>query len=424
MSRRYTIEYGDEFLDFQVPNTLSVMEIGLLPIKAEREPEEIIRYALDHPLGTHLERILKLNSQIAIILDDITRPTPTALILAELLPRLNELGVKDEQIHLIFALGTHRVMTKQEIFSKLGENIYEKYKIYQPRYDSPEDYQKIATSSDGQDISLYKPALDCDIRIGIGNIVPHNTLGWSGGGKILFPGVADKESIANFHLRAARSGSVFGNVENPIRHEVEFWVRQIGLDFIINTILTRDMELLDCVAGDPILAHREGVAKAEEVYGVKVHKKSDIVIVNGEPSSFDFWQGTKGLNAANLLVRDNGVVILAIPAREGVGPHDEYLDYLGSEDPDSQLVQKANAKDPIALAVGLMIAKLHKRFSIYVYSDAMSTTQLKRARIKKIESIDACLYTFSNRSNFKTLTIVHNGAEILPIISNPDQHGD
>ena len=406
---------------------MQVIEIAPHAPKPETSGEALIRQALEHPVGTSLPDLSPAGKRVCLICDDISRPTPAKKILEVLLPQLIRLGVRREDIYFVFALGSHRRMTQTEVRQKLGAQIAAEFPVYQSSFSDPSELLDLGCTEDGIPITVCRQIMDSEIRIGIGNIVPHNTLGWSGGCKILFPGVTSEQTVCRFHMKAMleRTGPVFGLAENAVRLDVERWAGKIGLHFLINTVLTRTGEIYRVVAGDCVQAHRQGVGYAKEIYAVQVPQRADIVVVDSHPSDCDFWQGTKGFNAANVLLKDGGSCVLVSPFYEGVGPHAQYPAMIGWDGADA-LLNEMYAKgpqafpdyDPLALSVGAMIGRMRRRFSMYAYTDGMSAQKLAEAGIQKTDDLSKTLLELSGQYGPGTvLAIVHDGAEIVPEIA-------
>ena len=289
------ISYGEEALSFSIPDKMPCYELFPNEVTIPQDSQSVIFDALKNPVGCSLESLVSPEKRVCIISDDVSRPTPVHKILAVLLPYLYELGIRQENIYFVMALGSHRHMTQAEIDTKLGADTARNYRVYQSSFADPEELLDLGcTEGDNVKITVYRRVMESDIRIGIGNIVPHNTLGWSGGSKILFPGVTSEETVSKFHTKAMlqSTGRVFGVPENDIRCSVERWAEKIGLHFIINTILDRHANIYRVAAGDYIQAHRRGIEYAKEVYCVPMPGKADIVIADSHPSDCDFWQGT------------------------------------------------------------------------------------------------------------------------------------
>ncbi|NLV58997.1 MAG: nickel-dependent lactate racemase [Clostridiales bacterium] len=420
----HRIRYGHQELSFQIPQGCRFAAIHPKPVSAAPDAQAEIRRALDQEIGASLASLASPGKRVCIICDDISRPTPVSTIVPLLLHRLTTLGVQKEAIYFVLALGSHRRMTHQEVEHKLGAEIAGDFAVYQSSFADPSELLDLGHTEDGAVIEVYRRVMDSDVRIGIGNIVPHNTLGWSGGSKILFPGVTSEETVSKFHMRAMmpRDERIFGNVNNSVRRDVETWTEKIGLHYIINTVLTGEQALYRAVAGHHVLAHRQGVEYARDVFSVPAPYAADIVLVDSYPSDCDFWQGTKGFNAADVVVRDGGSAILVSPFYEGVGPHPEYPVMVGRDDASSLLdaliargPSAAPGMDPLAVAVGALISRMRQRFDMYVYSDGVEDALLESARIRRTRDLGQTLAELNERyGGHADVLLIHSGAEVVP----------
>ncbi len=420
--------YGSEKLFFDVPDGAECTVYKPKYIEGSEDEERTIREAIEHPIGIKLSQLVDESKRVCIISDDISRSTPVDRVLKVLLPYLIKLGVKKENIFFVMALGSHRLMTEEEIKSKLGTEVVSDYPVFQSAFKSPEELLYLGnTEEDGIPITISKVVMDSDVRIGIGNIVPHNTLGWSGGCKILFPGVTSEDTVCKFHLRAMMRSDeiIFGNPNNSIRLDLERWTKLIGLSYIINTVLTGTGRIYKVVAGDYVQAHRQGVKYAEDVYAVAVPERPDIVVVDSHPSDCDFWQGTKGFNPANVLLEEGGTALLISPFYEGVGPHREYPYMIGCDDASNVLERMCcgdpeglDEMDALAVAVGALISRMRQKFELIVYSEGISDKYLNMARIKHSTDVSRTLAELNEKkyNGHAKIAVLRCGAEIVPII--------
>ncbi len=291
-----------------------------LPVELP-DQNTVVDVALDNPIGTgRLEELLGPDDRVVIIVDDITRPTPTAKILPVILARLEQIGIAAESIVIFVALGTHRPMTYEELSVKLGDEVLARYRVINRDYRVG-DYVALGTTVSGIPIEVSREILAADFRIAIGNIVPHITSGWGGGSKIILPGVCSRRTVEQMHYQACVSQpllEILGTRDTPARREMDDIAGKIGLDFIVNTVLDGHQRMVGVFAGHYIAAHRAAVALAEQVMVVPIPQPADIVIASAYPSHFDYWQGIKPYVFAHLAVREGGILIFLLDGEESL----------------------------------------------------------------------------------------------------------
>ena len=380
-----TLPYGKEKVSVNIPkkNFIGMMDPEF--VNPCVDLEKLIEEAVSNPIGgARLEDIISHEKTIAIIIDDISRPTPISTILPILLSHLLSFGALPKNIVIVAALGSHRYMTEEELKERVGADIYNNYRVINSEFRKPEGLTYVGKTPEGVDILVTKAVMDSDIHIGIGCLVPHPVMGWGGGGKIIYPGVAGEKTVAYFHLVASLyDENLYGLDTTPIRDMMEQWVDSVGLDFIINVVLNAKAEIVDVVAGHYVKAHREGVRRGKEIIGFKVTEKADIMIASSHPADQDFWQSPKALYAAEAAVKGDrgGIMILLSPNYEGVGPHPEYPKCMGRDDGDSAVRECISGKtvdDPLALAVGNSMSKLRRRRRLIVVSDGVSAEDMRQ----------------------------------------------
>ena len=180
-------------------------------------------------------------------------------------------------------------------------------------------------------VHVNKKILEADYVVGLGNIIPHCDAGFSGGAKIVQPGVCGFATTAATHIAAALLDEIpLGDLNNPCRQGIEEVAGKVGLKFIINVVMSPSGEVIDVFAGDFIAAHRAGAILAEQVYGVEIPELADIVIVSSQPGDIDFWQGEKALISAYFCVKKGGIIIFVAPCYEGMEHnHPRLRDWVG-----------------------------------------------------------------------------------------------
>jgi len=401
------------FMGFFTPEANKVSEL---------EEEFIITRAINNPIGTpKLSQMVRPGMKVIIIADDKTRPTPVKKILPILLNEINSGGVSDKNISVIFALGTHSPMNEDEMVERSGV-VANRIKLFNSKFRESGGFADCGRAPDGMHVFIDKRVAEADFKIGIGSIIPHPECGWGGGAKIICPGVASEETVTNFHLSFAYvDWNTYGSDKAPVRLNMEKWINTIGLDFIINAVITPDNRVYQVVAGDYIKAHRRGIRYGCEVYLVRVPEKADIVLITSFRADDDFWLASKAVFAGELIIKEGGTLILVTPCPNGIGPHPEYADFIGCDDWDS-LLKKAFAgkiRNPIALSSGVAIAKMRKRFDIAIVSEGLNPDEIKTMKCQYFVSVEDAVYSAirKNKRDLK-IAVLPYGISTLPIINN------
>lgn len=283
------------------------------------DQRQVVLDTLANPIGAErLENIAKSGQSVVILFDDSTRPTPTAAILPPVLDALRRAGVRDEDVRLFAALGTHRPMTAAELRLKLGADIVARCNIINREYLDG-DFVNLGMTPSGIPIEVDRAVVDADVKIAIGNVVPHITAGWGGGSKILLPGACSRVTTDMMHYIGCIIQpvlEVLGVRNTRPRAEMDAIARRVGLNYIVNTVLDEEGKLLGVFAGDVVEAHRRAVALAEQVMVVPIPRQADILIVSANPCHVDYWQGLKPYAYAHLAVREGGVIIFMLDGSE------------------------------------------------------------------------------------------------------------
>ena len=298
---------------------------------ASLNPSEVVFNALKQPIGSEkLSELAKNCKKVLIVSDDIHRPTPVYGFIGVVLDELYKAGLKDSNIEFVMALGTHRAMTKDEMAQKLGADIVERFKVHNHNWDDPDAMEFIGETEQAVPVWINKRVSDADIVVGLGAIMPIEVCGFTGGGKILVPGVCGEETNSQMHWTRVdvSHNEILGRVDNPIRASIDSLARKAGLDFIVNVIMNAEQKIVAAVAGDMTEAHRVGCKMAKNVHGVEFEKEYDIVIADGYPFDIEFWQVNKALDTAGIVVKKDGVVIIVSPCYEGFSQtHSEILEF-------------------------------------------------------------------------------------------------
>ncbi len=270
----------------------------------------MLEEALRRPIGTPpLEEMLPPAGRIALLVDDLTRPTPKREILPLLLERLQRRGVGPERVEIVVALGTHRQPSSEELKEALGDGIVKRYPIVNHDPFS-QDLCPVGRLSMGSTVKINRAVHEAALRISLGSILPHPMAGFGGGGKGLFPGVADFDSIKDHHLLYTfQPGTSLGNLQgNPFYEEIVRIARKGRLDFIINVLYDLRQNPVGIVAGG-LEAHWHGAAVVRRACAYGFSEKADVTLISSHPHS-EGPQALKALAAGTLLTREGGWIVL------------------------------------------------------------------------------------------------------------------
>ena len=315
----------------EIPQALATGVFDLPDVPGDGPGAEVVRRALADPTGSQrLSDLAKGKKKVLIVSDDIHRPTPVHEFVAEILDELHKAGVKDGSIEFMMGLGTHRAMTRDEMAQKLGPAIVDRFAVHNHQWDDKDALDYLGDTEQGAPVWINKKVSQADLVKGLGAIMPIEVCGFTGGGKILVPGVCGEATNSEMHWTRVDvpHHEILGKADNPIRRSIDQLAREAGLDFIVNVIMNAQQEIVAAVAGDMVAAHRTGCAQASDVYGVEFDREYDIVIADGHPFDIEFWQVNKAVDTAGLVVKKGGVVIIVSPCYEGFSQtHDEMLKF-------------------------------------------------------------------------------------------------
>ena len=408
-------------LDVPNENLLGVFQPPILP--AVSPAEAVITDGLKHPIDSpSIGELASPGQRVVILCDDNTRPTRVDLILPHILNELKQVGIIHKDIRILMALGTHRPMSNAELGKKLGPEICAQYQVSNHDWDNPKILQYIGDTGSGIQVWINRLVVEADLVIGVGHIAPHADIGFSGGCKIILPGVCGTETTVQMHLASywqKQSRPLLGEVETPIRKLIDEVGLKAGLRFIVNSVQDSSGRLVQVVTGHPIKAHRLGVATSRKLYEVAVPSLADIVIVDSYPADLDLWQAMKGFVAALRVIRPQGVIILVSPCPEGVSMEHASMVELFSHEPNEliRLVEDHKHIDRMAVLGALEHAlSLSHVKSILVSPGVRSGEALALGMMHTTDPSDALTIAMEMTGRDPRILVLHQGGEILPVV--------
>ncbi|MFA5672365.1 MAG: lactate racemase domain-containing protein, partial [Synergistaceae bacterium] len=304
-----------------------------------------------------------------------------------------------------------------------------RFKVVQHDANASEDMKDLGTVTAGDykiPVHVNKYALEADLLVGIGNIVPHCDAGYSGGAKILQPGVCDFVTTSATHAAAGFCPDIpLGMADgNPCRMGMEEVAKIAGLAFIVNTVKNYEGEIAGIFAGDFIKAHREGVRLAKKSYSINVPEPADIVIVSSSPSDMDYWQACKGTSCAYFAVKEGGVMIFAAPCTEGLAHnHPRFREWLSL--PMDEVLRRLAAASPedveadmVSAVLSVCNCRARDKAKIFCVSDGLSKEDLAAMQYTPFPSVQAALDEAMRLIPGATIGIIPKGGISLPVIEN------
>ena len=421
MRKQVSLPFGNRSLSFELPAGRLSGVFSPRPAPPCPDPEAELRRTLRQPVDAPpLAKAASGCGKVVIVTDDITRMTPLRMIVPLIMEELNSAGIGDDRISILIGLGTHRPMTELEIESRFGKDIQKRIAIFNHPWQDRARLADLGMTANGTPVSVARKALEADFLLGVGSIVPHHIPGFSGGAKIIQPGITGAETTGATHLLSVRSSrTLLGVLKNPVREEMEKIAGQVGLSAILNCVLNPDGNLVSAFYGDYRKAFRQGAAVARRVYGVKVPGKSDIVIAGSYPCDIEFWQAHKSLYPAEMATRPGGRIIVVTPCPEGVAmTHQDVLEYAAlSPKKILSLIEKGNITDIVAGALALAWAKVREHAPVSLVSDGISNEEARALGFKPFGSVEEALEeAVSSLGEEAKVSVLTKAPDMLPVM--------
>ncbi len=361
--------FGTTTQEVEVPekNLMGVLHAN--EVKTGLVGEEEVKRALAEPIGSpRLRDIVKPGEKIAIVTSDVTRPMPTWKVMPALLDELYAAGVKGEDVTLVFALGSHRRQTAEEMAHLAGERAWREITCVD---SDPDDCVHMGVTKAGTPVDITRVVAEADRRICLGNIEYHYFAGYSGGYKAIMPGASTREAIQSNHSMMVREEARAGLLEgNPVREDIEEAGAICGADFILNVVLSEHKEILRAVAGDPVKAHRAGCAFLDTLYLKELPHGADIVLVSqgGAPKDLNLYQTQKALDNARHAVNPGGVIVLIGSCKEGLGEK-VFEEWMTSAPTAHSLIERIGREFKLGGHKAAAIAMTLEKADVYLVSE-------------------------------------------------------
>ncbi len=409
--------YGNGIQTAEVPDSCVQAVLVSNEMEHERRGADAVRYSLAHPIESpRLRDIVKPGEKIVIVTSDISRPLPSFDVLPSVLDELALAGVKDEDITVVFGLGSHRGHTREEMIKLVGSEVFSRIRCVD---SDPSDCVRYGVTSRGTPVDITRTVAEADRRICVGNVEFHYFAGYSGGYKAIMPGVSTPAAIQANHRMMVREEAKAASIDgNPIREDIEEAGAMVGVDFIVNVVLDEHKKIVYSAAGDVVAAHRDACRYLDRMYLKPIEKRADIVIVSqgGAPKDANLYQTQKALDNAKHAVRDGGTVILVGACPEGLGSKvfEEWL--LEAEKP-SELTERVNKNFKLGGHKAAAIAMVLEKAEIMLVSE-MEDDFVRSIFLTPMHSVQEALDAAIKKhgENASVIAMPYGGAT-LPVCS-------
>jgi len=414
---RYSIPYGREELELNLTDDKVLTFADQKPTRP-KHPVSEIKKALETPVSSlPLRKLTKEGKRVVVLVNDITRSTPTSILLPFILKEL-ELGkVNREDIQIIVATGLHRINTEEEIRKIVGEEVFEVYRTTCHNPEDAENLVSVGVTRLGTQLIFNKKVVEADLRVLTGDIEPHQLAGFTGGAKSILPGVSSTESIEKNHSLLMNTNVRAGVIEgNPLREDIDESINFLGQSFLLNLVLNSKNELVRAVAGNVLRAHRQGVKVCTEISKVHVPELADIVVASpgGFPKDIDLYQAQKAITQAENAVKRGGVVILVAKCEEGVG-NELFREWMSTyDDPKEIMEHMKNEGFKMGAHKAFLFARSMVNVDLIIVSDIRDKI-LEEMHLKAAKNLSEALELAYNRvgARGKVTILPHASSNII-----------
>jgi nickel-dependent lactate racemase len=421
---KLTLDYGRTGLPVTLPDDRVVGPLAIRNADPLPDPAAALDAALANPIGTRpLAELARGRKDACILICDITRPVPNKLILPPVLRTLETAGIPRDKILILNATGLHRPNEGAELIEMVGEAVAANYRIENHHGKVREEHDFLGTTPNGVPVWLDSRYVRADLKITTGLIEPHLMAGYSGGRKVICPGIAGLDTVKVWHgpkfleHPMADAGIVAGN---PVHEENTRIALMAGCDFIVNVCIDGQRRVTWLGAGDMIRAWEAGVKFVEGVVKVPVPEPLDVVVTScaGYPLDTTWYQAVKGLTGALPIVKKGGTIVLAASLSEGLGSPE--FQKLLTDNPDlERFKQRILGGDYFILDQWQLeeFAKVVAHCKVKVVTDGLPAEVLRRCHVEAAPTVEAAVAdSLAEYGPAARVAVIPKGPYVLPYV--------
>jgi nickel-dependent lactate racemase len=421
---KINMKYGKTGLFLDLPGNIDVALIQKKTMPVLKDPERAIDAVFAHPVNCKtLREEAKRCRSCCILICDITRPVPNGLILPQLIKELVEAGMAPDAVTVLVATGLHRPNEGDELRELVGSDwVLDTVTVANHFARRDDDHVFIGTTSGGIEVSLDRRFIQAELRIVVGLVEPHFMAGYSGGRKIVVPGVAHEKTIRSLHCARVLEDNNAANCileGNPL-HEAQMEVVQmVGKCLAVNSVIDEDHRISFVNFGEIVESHREAVSFVRPYAEIRLNSRYRTVVTTsaGYPLDKTYYQTVKGMVSALDIVEPGGDLIIVSACSEGMGSPDyaEAQLCLNDRGPERFLrgiIEKKYAA--IDEWQTEMQVKAMKRANIFLYTEGLTKDQKALTGVTIIESPSAAIMESVNAHGDRRVAVIPEGPYVIP----------
>jgi nickel-dependent lactate racemase len=420
------LAYGEDGLDVELPRERTTV-VEPTYVEAAADQAGLLREALRHPVsGPPLRELVRPGQTVAISMCDGTRPQPRHLMIPAVLEELDGIVALDDVVVLV-ATGTHRGNTEAEIRAMLGDEVASSVRVV--NHDARDDSSLVDLGRHGAGVPVFlnREWVDADVRVTTGFVEPHFFAGFSGGPKLVAPGLAGLETVLTLHdaRRIGDPRATWAVCEgNPVHDDIRAVVAAVGrVDFGLDVVLNREQRVVEAFGGELSAMHAAARASSQRLAMQRVPAPYDVVVTTnaGYPLDQNLYQAVKGMSAGMTVVKPGGTIVCAAECRDGFPDHGSYREVLASEPSPQALLATIAARErtvPDQWQVQVQ-AKVQAHASVVMRTSYLSPADLATAHLGHTEDVaETVLAALHDAGPESRVCVLPEGPQTIPYVGS------
>lgn len=422
-----SMKYGKTGLDIDFADSWTVEKIEKKDMPLLEDPQQSLQHVLSHPVGApSLEESVRTASSACILICDITRPVPNVTLLPVLIRRLISAGIKADAITVLVATGLHRPNEGDELLELVGNQwVLDTVKVVNHFARNDEDHVDLGQTTDGLPIRLDRRFVRADLKIVTGLVEPHFMAGFSGGRKVIMPGIAHQDAIRRFHTAHYLENPKAANCVlegNPLHAAQQDIVRKLPMVTAINTVIDEQRRIAFINYGEIEKSHTEAVNFLRPFIEIQVPQKFSTVVTSagGYPLDHTYYQTVKGMVGAMDILRPGGNLVIVSKCSGGMGSAEyiqaqKRLHRLGPQTFLKNLISKPVAEiDEWQTEMQLKPMRIG---SVHLYSEMLPDDLQRITGVQQVTSLPETLKSCVQLHEDQRVAVIPDGPYTIPVFT-------